>query len=276
LRRLALDAALAQQGDLYAESAAVCIPAAVQTKWYHPRVLQELGALWRLVNRYRGAEHILAAATFSASLLSVCRERRHWGYVCDNVTPKGSFYKDAIEQYLTLLLKFDAAYREREYAMQGQAQLIRPRVYNMDAGEAIHQLVDRSITMVVTSPPYFGVSDYVKAQRLSLEWMGIDTEPLRRREIGARSKRHRLLAVDEYKSELRELFAAIRTKLKRRGTCVVVIGESARRTPVVDEFVRDMQALGYRIDHTIKRAVSVQRRLAPSVTEESLIIFSLA
>src|SRR5271157_3438189 len=60
--------------------------------------------------------------------------------------------------------------------------------------------------LVITSPPYFGVTDYVKAQRLSLEWMSNPIEPVRLLEVGARSKRHRRNAGESYLQEIRGAF----------------------------------------------------------------------
>jgi hypothetical protein len=276
LNRILYDALATQQGHLYAPEVASTVPATVQTKWYDPRTLRQLGMLWTLLNSYRGPERLLASAAFSASLLAVCRERRHWGYVCDNVTPKGTFYKNAIEQFASVVRKFEVAYQERDEVAQVVGQYPACRLYVGDVRDMTRKLADRSVGLLITSPPYFGVSDYVKAQRLSLEWWGIETEPLRLQEIGARSKRHRQTAASDYRTELIGVFADLRPKLRRRAHCAVVIGESARREPVVSDFVDDMTQVGYRVQQRTTRLVSVQRRQTPSVTEETLLIFGVA
>jgi len=70
------------------------------------------------------------------------------------------------------------------------------------------------------------VVDYVKAQRLSMEWFGQDIEVLRRREIGARSKRHRLDALEEYLAELQDCFTALHRVVRSGGYVAIVFGES--------------------------------------------------
>src|SRR5579862_9423723 len=63
------------------------LPEGVQAKWYNAAVRRDLARLWSLLQKYEGKEKILSDAAFSAILLPVCRETRHWGYVCDNSTP---------------------------------------------------------------------------------------------------------------------------------------------------------------------------------------------
>jgi len=60
----------------------------------------------------------------------------------------------------------------------------------------------------------------VKAQRLTLEWMSVELKPIRLAEIGARSKRHRKSALDDYLGELDMAFRQIYRVLKGEGTAL--------------------------------------------------------
>lgn len=255
------------------------IPETVQAeKWYSPRVRRDLRRLWQLVLSCTGASRVLAEAAFSAILLPVCRETRHWGYVCDNSTPKGDHAGDVMEEFIRILERFRRAYDERDAERLARddelEDLQSAEVICGNSAEALRDLEDGSVDLVVTSPPYFGVSDYVKAQRLSMEWFGIPIEPLRLKEIGARSKRHRTAAYEEYVSELRAVFEEVRRCLRRAGCCVVVVGESDTRESVLPEMRAAVRACGFSVDLDLNRRVSSQRKQAPSITGEHLLVLS--
>src|SRR5208282_5786233 len=114
VNRLRDDAECALQGRL---GSAVRIPSApetVQKKWYTARVLGDLALLWGTIGSYKGRKRMLAETAFSAVLLPVCRETRHWGYVCDNSAPKGGHEGDVLSEYKRVLGRLARAYHERD------------------------------------------------------------------------------------------------------------------------------------------------------------------
>lgn len=123
--------------------------------------------------------------------------------------------------------------------------------------------------LVITSPPYFGVTDYVKAMRLTMEWFGRDIEL----EIGARSKRHRKMAYNEYLDDLGRAFEAVAQSLRKDAWCVVILGESRTRRTILGDVRRAITAAGLRLELTIKRNVSTQRRQLPSIMAEQVLFF---
>jgi DNA modification methylase len=254
------------------------IPSLVQSKWYTTAVRVDLGKLWHLIQRYRGARQVLARSAFSAILLPVCRETRHWGYVCDNSTPKGSHGGDVLRRYCEVLDKLTSAYKERDDDIaerKGQTATIdEVTVLCGDARTELARMEDETIDLLLTSPPYFGVSDYIKAQRLSMEWFEHEIEPLRRNEIGARSKRHRMSALQDYTLELAQVFKEGKRCLKPGAPCVVIVGESASREPVHDSLLDTLTRVGFSLHLDINRRVSSQRRQAPSIVGEHVLIFS--
>ena len=247
-------------------------------KWYTPRVAEDLSLLWSFIQSLEGHGKTIAEAAFSAILLSVCRETRHWGYVCDNTMPKGDHAGDVRGEFLRVLERLERAYQDRDAeiaARGGSTKAVREAtVLEGDAAQVLSAYPRSTVDLVVTSPPYFGVCDYIKAQRLSMEWFGIDLERLRLQEIGARSKRHRGQASIEYVHGLHAVFEATRRCLKRSGYMAVVIGESARREEVLSDLRGIFKDLGFGLKLEINRRVSTQRRLAPSIMGEHLFILS--
>ena len=252
------------------------IPSSVQGKWYTERVRQQLGLLWEIVTRTKGASRILAETAFSAILLPVCRETRHWGYVCDNSTPKDDHEGHPVQDFCRVLDRIQRAYEERDQDRKGRnSSTAKPPDASICCGDSrdlLPQVADHSIDLVVTSPPYFGVSDYVKSQRLSAEWFGIEIEPLRQNEIGARSKRHRQTAESEYVSELHEVFRELHRCLKPEAACVVIIGESSTRESVVPCLIRKITKAGFEKVLQRTRRVSQQRRQRAIIETETVLI----
>jgi DNA modification methylase len=255
------------------------IPPTVQvTKWYTRRVATNLGILWSFIQDLDDHPRLIAEAAFSAILLTVCRETRHWGYVCDNTAPQGDHEASVLDEYCHVLDRLDRAYQDRDQELRarlGRSVRITAAEFLVgDASYILEEVPQGSVDLVVTSPPYFGVCDYVKAQRLSMEWLGIDIEPLRLQEIGARSKRRRGNAAIEYVDGLRRAFTATRRCMKRSACLALIIGESERRNEVLAELRSVLAEIGFQTVVEINRRVSTQRRLAPSITGEHLFVLS--
>jgi len=255
------------------------IPDTVQAdKWYTKRVSQSLGILWRLLQSYGGYKRILAQAAFSAILLPVCKETRHWGYVCDNSSPRTNHEGNVLEEFCRILDRLSLAYQDRDadrIARLGKVgEIEKALVVCADAKDALIGHPGAGVDLVVTSPPYFGVTDYVKAQRLSMEWFGYALEPLRLQEIGARSKRHRITAYKEYLAQLEEVFSAVRRCLRPGGFLVVIAGESSTRHSVLAGIRGGLKACGFNLELDLNRKVSSQRRQAPSIEGEHVFVLS--
>ncbi|MHC2624996.1 DNA modification methylase [Bradyrhizobium huanghuaihaiense] len=254
------------------------VPKTVQSeKWYTPRTLNDLRRLRSSITELRGDGRVLAEAAFSAILLPVCRETRHWGYVCDNTAPKDNHERDVIELYEKTLIGFVEAYEARDVYRNAPHQREEPASdVKVLEGDAATILQDRPIDgaqLIVTSPPYFGVADYVKAQRLTLEWQGVEIEPLRQKEIGARSKRHRLVAADQYLADCKRVFEGCREVLDRGRACAVVFGESGDRMPMNEKFERVVESCHFKLIYKQSRKISTGRRQNPSLQLEHLLIF---
>ena len=249
-------------------------PATVQEKWYTSRVLFDLSRLWSRISSLRAFDKLMAQMAFSAILLPVCRETRHWGYVCDNSKPIEKHEGDVLAEFCRVLDRMVVAYRERDVSSQnlGINSISRARITCIDCRVGMQKLKTGSVKLVVTSPPYFGVSDYVKSQRLSMEWFGLEIEPLRLLEIGARSKRHRQTALQDYLTEMRSVFLAMHQAIRKDGACIIVLGESSKRASYIDEFNQALRGCGYTIAYKTTRNISPRRRQYAHMETETITI----
>jgi hypothetical protein len=102
-------------------------------------------------------------------------------------------------------------------------------------------------SLVVTSPPYLGMIDYAKANRLTYMWMGWDLPEDKALEIGARYRRHATSAAERYFADMASCAQAIVTCISRGGYCALVIGAS-RKYPeapqrVIDIFAKHLEVM---------------------------------
>jgi DNA modification methylase len=141
-----------------------------------------------------------------------------------------------------------------------------------DAASALAKLPPDSVDCIVTSPPYFGVTDYAKAQRLSMEWFSEEIERVRLREIGARSKRHRISALKDYLIELDVVFRQIYRVAKTGAITVIVFGQSPSRPESQSAFVQNLRDLGFSFCLERQRHIAIGRRQMPSVVRETILV----
>jgi DNA modification methylase len=78
-------------------------------------------------------------------------------------------------------------------------------------------LPDKSIDLVLTSPPYLNAIDYIRCSKFSLVWMGYkvcDLRDIRTESVGAEAVKESALDDNEVKSVVEAL--NLRPKLKKR------------------------------------------------------------
>jgi hypothetical protein len=246
-------------------------PPTVQVeKWYAPETANELCRIWALVSEDGSDLSDLSLAAFSSILLACCKETRHWGYVCDNSEPKTNRIGDARGLFIRALRKIKSAYEIRSKA-EG-VDVMPARVLQGSSSLVLKTIADESVSCVVTSPPYLGVADYAKAQRLSMEWLGLEIEPVRQEEIGARSKRHRKSAAGEFLRDLSDVFTQCTRVLRSGGYMVAVYGSSPKRDDTSERFISMLQLTGLCVEAVFSRSISDLRRQNPSLLNENVIV----
>jgi DNA modification methylase len=109
------------------------------------------------------------------------------------------------------------------------APLPRARVLLDDAGK-LAKVEDRSIDVVVTSPPYVATYDYLAHHELRMRWLELDTRRFAKDELGAR-RRYERLTPDEarasWERELLKFFHALARVTKPGAKVVLLIADSA-------------------------------------------------
>jgi DNA modification methylase len=251
------------------------------SKWYHRDTLLELGAIWAAINeRSESTYFYVGQAAFSAMLIYCCSQGKHWGWVCDNVRPKELIPRSALPTFAYKLTEFELCAKD----LQAQAAVLqREKValseINVDEGDCIEVLKgypEATFDLVVTSPPYFNMTDYVKSQRLSNLWLGVDTDTIKRKEIGARYKRGRINALGQYVTKMGETMAQIARVLKPGRLCCVVLGESPQHEAYLPRFEELCVINGWELWDSISRTISSNRRFIASIKHEKILLLKKA
>ncbi len=265
----------------FGRSRAECPNLSENRKWYHPATLLELTDLHHLVSMMpQGLFQNIARILFFSTLMpsTAYPGGRSYTYYADNVKPKGQLlYKDALKYYSTRLTGF---LREYEQTKTLARKSISSEVYQCDA-RSLLQTVERPCELIVTSPPYLGVTDYTTGFRLAYLWFSFseDFNELKQQEIGARYQRHRKTErrVSNYKNDLDISLDQMLFLLKPKGYLCLVLGEPQKYRSTIREHVLDLvtNKYGLSLQGTFSRRISKKFFLHPQggVSTEDILIF---
>lgn len=263
--------------------------------WYHPDTLFKLNHILNLIIKIERKEikHCMLAI-FSSILKNTSSQGKHWGWVCDNVKPTSNeiSFKDPIAAFLSSAQDFLRA----SESMFDLTKINLPNIARKDIrnksklfrGSCINemqQLSSSSVDLILTSPPYYGVADYIKSQRLSFLWFDVDElsylkigyrdfELLRKDESGSRSHRHRKSSFTDYINFMENFFFAAKRLLKKNAFLALVVGESKSRELTTDVLIETAEKTGFSTHSRNKRKIKdTRRRLMASLEHEDIIIF---
>ena len=265
-------------------------------RWYHPNTYRELLFLLGFISSIPDEEiRVPAEAVFSSILKNVSSQTKHWGWVCDNVAPKPEeirykdaldAYRKALEEYATSTERLIQDMSRRALTLTRSELLKRWDIRQGDAVGHLSELPEYSVDLMLTSPPYYGVADYVKSQRLSFLWAedgylrldgytGGDFEALRRKEVGSRSHRHRHSSFKEYSAFMERFFSTARQALRPGGFLAVVLGDSDAREKAGETLEGAAIRSGLIEIFAIERDIKyTRRRMRAKVRHERLIVYT--
>ena len=141
--------------------------------------------------------------TISSILSTVSNQDRGWGCIADNVLPKSHQVRqaNAIKIFLRALSNLIADIEEFKEALdyrEAYRETANSKTIFHSNMIEFTELNKNSIDLVLTSPPYPNMVDYVTSQRLSYYYLGYDIDSDKKKEIGARHRRKRLKSLDSY------------------------------------------------------------------------------
>ena len=192
---------------------------------FDPHVLLELDGLRHGIREVRPAPPVARALLLVLSSL-LTKVSRQPGDTATRATPRrlaGGFVIRLFRERASLL---SAQLAEFDQRLPAGVPSARPRL-----GDArqLRASPDRSVQLIVTSPPYPGVYDYHSHHLTRLRWLGIDAQRFEQAEVGARRRFERLdysAALAAWRREFGGCLAAMARVLRPDGVIVLAIADT--------------------------------------------------
>lgn len=223
--------------------------------WFSKEVSQRLSVLKALILKTAEPERTLLLAAFSAIIVRVSLQDSDTRYarVPREVsrTDVDRIFKaklrDVVESLPSIIGK----------------KLATARVALADS-RAVPFIRSGSVSLIVTSPPYLNAYDYHKYHRQRLHWIDGDVAFARDLEIGGHDEFTKPRATpDQYFTDMEDCFAEWQRVLKRRGRCVVLIGDAIvtkQPVAVADRYIQLAEKRGLRLEDRWIRELQATKR----------------
>jgi DNA modification methylase len=215
--------------------------------WFQPNMAAELGWLKSQIDR-ETADNLrqFLLAVFSSIVTSVSNQ--------DSDTRYKAVAKDLPDGYALrrfgqkLRLGLSAA---QDYASYETTHRYVPTIHNVDTAELLGSVVpERSIDLIVTSPPYPNSYDYYLYHKLRMLWLGYDYRAVQAQEIGSRYEHSsRRASIDVFTTRMAPVMAGLARVLKPSKLAYLFVGDSVLAGVYYDmaEVYRDLaDAAGFR------------------------------
>lgn len=237
--------------------------------WFSDNILKQLGELNYNISQISVEKYHNLFYLILLSCLSNCsRKRKTWnlGYIADNVLPDTDRNVDAIKVFkrkLTLLYKRTDWLKN----VSNSVTCIESDILNTNF---------QNVDLIVTSPPYPFAVDFIKYHRITLYWMEKDVEQLSNQEVGARNKRNKKKAIDDFFNEMKKIYLHIMKSVKIDGYWCMTIGDTTRqkeKISFVDWTIELFQSNGWKVEKNSFRYLQNQTMAQKRIKKEAVLVF---
>lgn len=240
--------------------------------WFSEEVLDKLSVIKSLILEQPEPVKSMLMAVFSSIIVRVSYQ--------DSDTRYAKIEKAVDPADVTRIFKTklaDVLNKLAEIVIPGRA---RTTVIEADARN-VPFIKSKSVSLIVTSPPYLNAYDYHKYHRQRIHWIDGSVEHARDIEIGSHDEFTRPNAKpNQYFIDMDACFSEWGRVLKKGGRCFIVIGDaivSKKSVRVADTFVDMLEKHGLLLEerwirklHSTKRAFNVRNS---RISHEHLLLF---
>lgn len=220
----------------------------------------------------------------SSILTTLSSQNKGWAYIADNVKPKMDEYKekDVFEIYRSRVnvlfddIRIHLQNTSSSFVEFYEKTLTEDRIFNTSVLNTPITEVD----LIITSPPYPRMIDYVKSQRMSLGFLNKTFNEYVSQEIGARCRRSRKGTLEEYEDSMKHINCHLGKILKNNGFLCLILPEYAEsddRKKVIDQMVLSYEQYGLKLVQNFQRYIPSNRRTISiqwaSLINEKIYVF---
>lgn len=248
--------------------------------WYNGKALNELLLLRGFFENSiidKKIKPIFLTIFFQIAKLA-CAQQKTWGHIADNVLPDEGQICDREYQVIPNFIK-------RLLQVQKQAEKIlvvsKNGRCNLRLADARTYSPAKPVHLVVTSPPYPSMADYITSQRLDYYWLGYNKQDIgtfKKNEIGARYLRHANSSNRNYIDSMKIALTNIISAIEPNGILVLILPDFSTdesRKEIIDELCSLINTK-LNLLYQIKRKIDESQRYLPfqSLKKETLTIWS--
>lgn len=264
--------------------------------WYHIDTLTELLSIINFIKTEQvdysnNNTNLIRKLAVTSILKTASSQPGHFTYVTDNCKPKNKVYKNAINLYIEKLEQIFLS--AEDFLIQFNlvnsnvdiSNLLEKIIIKNGDARKLDWIDDKSIDLIVTSPPYLCSQDYIKTMRLTnLFFPNEETfSNTVKDEIGPRAKRSGKseVIVPKFYQDLSLVFNHVKRILKQNGYFCLVMGQGKSKITANHDIILDLCEM---LQHTygFKKVFHQRRNIANreipigGVDKEDIIIFQKA
>ena len=261
-------------------------------EWFNKDTLIQLQDIHLFIAEKEETEYYdILKFAFTGILNRCCAQRDHYTYITDGCRPSDvalgkhinafALYVEQLKQINAAVELFRKQYK-RAYGVDLSINYNRviEGVTNRNSKSLIN-LGDNSVDLIVTSPPYLGMNDYVRSMRLyNLFYPNESYCDAQINEIGARWKRRKKNAYIEFASDMSAVYKEMARVLKPGKCLCLVLGESQGKVNQSHSTIQDAErmlcSLGFEKMYETQRNVSFRRIISKKTnTYENIYVYRL-
>lgn len=239
--------------------------------WFSKKTLKELGMLNFNISKIKEEKYRNLFFLLLLSTLNTCsRKRQTWnlGYIADNILPNMDRNISAINLYKAKIKQLTKRKDFLNFNNKNTSQCIESDILLCDN--------IKDVDLIVTSPPYPFAVDFIRYHRLALYWMEKPVDELSTKEIGARNKRNKKNATNNFYNDMEKIYLHIMKMVKVGGHWCMTIGNTTRQKEKI-QFVEWTITLfednGWKLIKKSYRYLKQQTMAQKKIKTESILVF---
>jgi len=254
--------------------------------WYGDFTLSAIKKLWNYVNNSVDSYflRIISFVMLSDSLKVCSSQTRSWGHIADNCLPKTFIEKNLFSFLFRWVSKTSKMLFNANIDTIAQLDNTDRRFWatyhDWTSGAILSNIPPTKANLLLTSPPYGGAIDYIKAQRLSLYLLGYDQHDinsLSSKEIGARCKRFSSNSRSDWALDLSRSIEIQLNYLSDTSIIVIILphkdsGRDVGNNLLIDTLLNCGWSVTFRTDRSIRKLRT--RQSWSSIKKETIYVFT--